>query len=452
SYDRLLTAPGGNGSSPLGTPVVLDETVDKNPNILSGGGDYGFGSLDTTQLPQDCTSGTCKTVNPWNYNKVNTIFDVAKAAGLYTAFSDKHPGAYTIVAGPNGNAIDDFYAPEINAKVAIQGGQLVDSPTGQKVTTSTTLTEAYDDLKVNAILNQISGKNSLGTTNKPVPNLFAMNFQAVSVAQKAQNGGIDTNGVPSLLLTDALNHTDRSIGLILDALKTHNLFDSTLVVLTAKHGQNPRLGAATLVKDDILTSALSGAGIAVVQATQDDVSLLWLNDSHQTANANAALSALIGLPFCGGTLQTNCNPGIAQILWGSDLINAGFGSLSDRTPDLIIKLQPGFVFVGNPATSTKRAEHGGLVEDDTHVALIVGSQGLQGLAKGTAVGERVSTTQVAVTALNALGLAPKNLQGAKIEGTDALPGLTVPEPTGANGLLSFVGLFGLFSMLRRLKK
>jgi len=39
-------------------------------------------------------------------------------------------------------------------------------------------------LKVDAILNEIDGKNHLGTKQTEVPTIFGMNFQAVSVGQK----------------------------------------------------------------------------------------------------------------------------------------------------------------------------------------------------------------------------------------------------------------------------
>ena len=231
SYDRQLTAASGNAASPRGTEVVFDESIDKNPDLLSGGGNYGVASIDPTKLPQNCTSGTCKAVYPHNYPQVNTIFDVIKAAGLHTAFSDKHP-AYDIFNGPSGKAVDDLFAPEIATQVAIENGKLVDASTAQNpsnltfkvVTKSVTLTEAYDDLKVNAILNQIKGLNSLGATKTGVPAIFGMNFQAVSVAEKDQAGGIDLgskgNEIPSGELKDALMHTDKSIGRILYALKT----------------------------------------------------------------------------------------------------------------------------------------------------------------------------------------------------------------------------------------
>ena len=56
--------------------------------------------IDPAQLPVD--PATCKPVYPHQYLKVNTIFEVARAAGLRTAWSDKHP-AYEILNGPVGH-------------------------------------------------------------------------------------------------------------------------------------------------------------------------------------------------------------------------------------------------------------------------------------------------------------------------------------------------------------
>jgi hypothetical protein len=83
---------------------------------------------------------------------------------------------------------------------------------------------------------------------------------------------------------------------------------------------------------------------------------------------------------------------------------------------------------GNPALKAKfkRAEHGGFSEADTHVALIVGGGTLDKGLQGTSVNKAVTTKQIAVTTLEALGLDPSKLQGANIEGTVALPGLGLP--------------------------
>lgn len=415
AYSRLLTAPGGTPTSPRGTEVQYAENIDRNSNSLSGGGNYGVGSIDPTKLPQQCTSSSCQPVYPHDYLKVNTIFEVAKAAGLHTAFTEKHP-AYDIANGPSGKGVDDLFTPEINALVSIQNGKLVDDPNGKSVTSSTTATELYDDIKVSSILNEIAGWNSVGTTQADVPAIFGMNFQAVSVAEKDRAaGGIDANGTPSAELIDALKHTDQSIGQILTSLQQHNLLNSTLVILTAKHGQDPRLGAATLIKDDIFINALKQDKIEVVQATQDDVALLWLKDPNQTQKASQLIKAL---------KNSRPDAGIDKVLTDKELEQSSHRNSQDgQTPNLIVTLKTGFVLVGNPSTSNKRAEHGGFVPDDTHVPLIVASGNFPAQRRGKAENEQVTTTQIAVTILKALGLNPNDLQGAKAEKTKALPGL-----------------------------
>src|SRR5215467_3354329 len=215
SYDRSLSAPGSN-CSVKGTEVVYDESIDKNPNALDAGG-----GIDPTALPLDGSKG-CTPVYPHSFLRVNTIFEVAQEAGLYTAWSDKHP-AYDLVNGPSGKGVADLYTPEIAS-----------------IPVTVSATEPYDDLKVQAILNEIAGKDHTGTKTEPVPAIFGMNFQAVSVAQKdAQGGYLDAAATPSPLLQGALDHTDQSVGKMLDALRNAGLFSSTAIILTAKHGQSP---------------------------------------------------------------------------------------------------------------------------------------------------------------------------------------------------------------------
>jgi hypothetical protein len=455
SYSRTLTAPGGIPATPKGTEVQLAENIDKNLNLLSGGGPtsgpgaFGKGAIDPAQLPLSCTGTSCTPVMPWQYNKVNTIFDVAHNAGLHTAFSDKHPGAYTIVAGPTGNAVDDFYSPEINSMTAIdpaQGGKLVDASTNINnlplvlTTNNFKNTEAYDALKVTAIKNEIDGKNSLGDTSAPVPNLFAMNFQAVSVAQKLLTNSTGTGGIDFVAghevvnpaLADALETTDAAVGSIVAELKSQGLFNSTDIILTAKHGQDPRIGAATLVSDSAIPNVLTSAGISVAQATQDDVSLIWLADQSQLAAAKAALAAYAA----GAGVE------VASILDGSQF---GAPATDGRTPDLIVKLKPGFIYVGNTSSTVKRAEHGGLNPDDLNVPIILGGGTLPSDLSGDVVSQLVSTQQIAPTVLDLLGLDPNQLIGVQVEGTLALPDTPVgiPEPALFAPLVLGLAAFGV---------
>src|SRR5262249_2096855 len=84
SYDRTLSAPGSN-CSVKGTEIVYDESIDFDSTKLDAGG-----GIDPTKLPLDGSKG-CTPVFPHSFLRVNTIFEVARNAGLYTAWSDKHP-------------------------------------------------------------------------------------------------------------------------------------------------------------------------------------------------------------------------------------------------------------------------------------------------------------------------------------------------------------------------
>src|SRR5206468_2643704 len=118
---------------------------------------------------------------------------------------------------------------------------------GCNVSTTKSLdaTKAFDDTKVQGILNQINGLDHTGATNVGVPTIFGMNFQAVSVAQRLQKnktisganitsgpnagpgGYLDGSGTPSLLLSNALTHTDASLGVMVSALQANGLLGST---------------------------------------------------------------------------------------------------------------------------------------------------------------------------------------------------------------------------------
>jgi len=441
-------------------------------------------------------------VYPHNYLQVNTIFNVAHDAGLPTAYSDKHP-SYDTLNGPSGDGVDDPYNPEVNSFAAleainpddphfgdtinantlrdqIQMGvfppfsdlsnyKLVYGPTDPhgpndpnliNITQNVLLAIKYDNLKADAVLYEINGMNSTGTSPAPVPALFGTNFQAVSIAQKYSKGGIDTvNGVetPSILFLMALQNTDANIGRMEDALKAHGLWNSTMMIVTAKHGQAPRIDAGLRMADSQLPNVIGPSLIA--HATQDDVSLFWLNDQSKTAGAVAALTKFKDSGFVTGndaqghTITVPASQVIDRILSGQALQDYQLGdpAKNSLTPDIIVVLKPRFIWVANPNNMFKRAEHGGFSADDTHVALIVSSGRLNPNVQGSVQDGAVETTQIAVTALKALGLNPNNLQGAKAEGTQELPGLNDDALRNINHFIiiyqenwSFDGLYGSF--------
>ena len=85
-----------------------------------------------------------------------------------------------------------------------------------------------------------------------------------------------------------------------------------------------------------------------------------------------------------------------------------------RTPDFMVQPNPGVIYTTSQA---KDQEHGGFAPDDSHVALLVSHPSLE----ARIVERRVQTTQVAPTALRALGLNPRLLEAVRKEGTQVLP-------------------------------
>ena len=296
AYDRVLAPPTvmtGNGllpgncvaGQPNGTRTEYEEGIDINQNLLTGGNpnagngyDGAIASIDPNKLIRD-PYANCSPVYPWNFVRDNTIFGVIHAHGGYTAWTDKHP-AYSSVSGPgNGTNVDDYFAPEINsiaanpdptdpgqvaAAAANQAavanivtalgescapGSLDVSPNVSAWTDSFYDVRCYDQIKVNAIVNEIHGYNHLGTAKTRVPTIFGMNFQAVSVGQKLiekntpsgtiTGGYVDGQGTPSAALLREIEFVDAAIGQMVSALKSQGIYDSTLIVVTAKHGQSP---------------------------------------------------------------------------------------------------------------------------------------------------------------------------------------------------------------------
>jgi hypothetical protein len=94
TWTRNLFAPGT--TSCTGTPGSETQNAE-NRDVLVSGQIPLLSTIDPATLP---LSSQCTPVFPHQFLQVNTIFNVAHAAGLYTAWSDKHP-AYEIVRGPH---------------------------------------------------------------------------------------------------------------------------------------------------------------------------------------------------------------------------------------------------------------------------------------------------------------------------------------------------------------
>jgi hypothetical protein len=458
AYSRNLDGPAvmtGNGNgpgpctpgaAPTGFTTEYEEGIDIDQTQLNGGApgasltDGGINSIDPNKLPRDPANG-CNPVWPWQFVRANSIFSVIHAAGGYAAWSDKHPAYSSVASGIGPAALDDFYGPEINSNVIGLPG--VTTPTGVSCATvrdpgsdlsawtnSFQNIQCYDTLKVNATLNEIDGKNHLGTVRTQVPTIFGMNFQALSVGQKliekstgVRGGYLDAAGTPGAALLDEFKFVDASIAAFVSELKHRGLYDSTMIVITAKHGQSPidpNRWVAQMNSGTSPATLLSNAGYIPysestnnptgIGPTEDDVSLLWLNSSSNTDAAVAILEA-------NGDATTGI--GLGQIFYGPALaLNYNDPTLDPRTPDIIVTPNYGVTYTGS---SKKLEEHGGFSHDDTNVILLLSNPRF----KATTVKAEVGTAQVAPTILKALGLDPRALEAVRAEGTGVLPAVAL---------------------------
>jgi Type I phosphodiesterase / nucleotide pyrophosphatase len=435
----VAAGPCTPGAAPSGTTTEYEEGIDIDQTKLNGGApgasltDGGIASIDSRRLPRD-PANNCNPVFPWEFVRANSIFSVIHQAGGYAAWSDKHPAYSSVASGIGPGALDDFYSPEINSSVIALPS--VKTPTGASCETirdtNADLTawtnsfqniQCYDTLKVNAILNEIDGKNHLGNKSTQVPTIFGMNFQAVSVGQKliengTRGGYFNAAGAPTDPLLSEIKFVDASISQFVRELEARGLYDSTLIVITAKHGQSPidpNRYVSQLINGTSPVTLLSQKGYIPfsestnnptgIGPTEDDVSLIWLKSATYTGEsvkvieANAAASGVA----------------LGQIYFGASVaLNYNDPTVDPRTPDIIVTPNVGVTYSGS---KSKLSEHGGFAHDDTNVMLLVTNPEFQPVTVRSAVG----TAQVAPTILKALGLDPSTLDAVRAEGTDVLP-------------------------------
>lgn len=425
NYYVSQNQPDPGCTTPPGAEVTNFEELDKSYNFQTGlvsditaGGTLGqvYTQLDPNNMQRRIVNGKCVPVYPHEYVRTNTIFEVIKQAGLYTAWSDKHP-AYEDLSGPSGRGLDEIYAPEINSQDTLDPC----AQPGDDYTKSYTGVRTYDSLKVQAVINWIDGFNSTRTKKLAgAPAIFGMNFQAVSVGQKLAKSGnadcktpnlkggyLDANATPGRALAQQFQFVDSAIGAMRQELKNQGLDKSTLIIVSAKHGQSPI--------DVKLRKAISDSGF---QATPgygsngfeicDDAALIWLSPQQQQQpgvykQAEQYLT------------QNAASLNIAYLMDRNSLRLAyGDPFHNSRVPDFIAVTNHGDICTGG----SKLAEHGGFSNDDRNVALIVSGPGVA----PQYVQAPVTTTQIAPTILQALGLDPNALKAVHTEGTQVLPG------------------------------
>ena len=447
AYDRSLDAPvktTGTGlaagpctpyTTPTGTTTDNDQGIDLDDTKLNGGApgagltEGGIASIDPKKLARDPATG-CAPVYPWNFIRTNTLFGVIHAAGGYTAWIDKHP-SYSFVGGPGGTGLDDYYSPEVNSTVVpLPGVKTLEGAPCDPIRDTVGVSawnssfkniQCYDAIKVYALLNQIAGKTHSGAPSV-VPAVFGMNFQSVYVGQSVNEAGVAVGGyknaaaLPSAELLGEIEYVDTAIGEIVNALKTAGIYNDTLLIITAKHGESP-IDPSMYVADGTNTPAtLLGTAIPYsesplnptgIGATEDDVSVLWLKKG-------VSVTAAVEL------LENNATAiGLGEIYYGPSLaLNYNAGGLEPgedpRTPDIIVTPNVGVIYSNSTAMV---GDHGGFAHDDTNVILLVANSAFTAQTVSTVT----ATAQVAPTIVKALGLDPAALDAVKTEGTPVLP-------------------------------
>jgi predicted AlkP superfamily pyrophosphatase or phosphodiesterase len=428
SYDRKIFDPKNTTcTEPAGNLMVFDESIDKYDSHS-----VSLNVIDPAKLPRHRdANGNCVPLWPHQALRTNTIFEVVRESGGHTAWEDKHP-AYDIVNGPSGLGVEDLYTPEVT------------NVNGLDNTHSVVCTAQNDQLKVQGIINEIQGLKHDGTPGPGVPTVFGMNFQAVSVGQKlsADNfdgscvtdtgslvgkpgGYIDGSGAPTAVLSYALDYADGALASIIKALKDQGIYDSTLFIVTAKHGQTPinplktnKPGHLADVVASLPDGTTNPAAIAITSANacttsncgsvnDDDIALIWLAEADQSKGRQVR-----------DYLNKNAIPLFIDEVMGGEELTLRFGDpLKDtRTPDIIVRPTYGTIYT---ASTAKNAEHGGYNYSDTNVGLIVSIPGLE----AQTIKSPITSAQVAPTILRALGLDPQALKSVRVEKTRPLPGL-----------------------------
>jgi arylsulfatase A-like enzyme len=234
-----------------------------------------------------------------------------------------------------------------------------------------------------------------------------MSFTGVAESQR-RDGYKDALGTPSTGLAKTLEALDDAIARIVQELKSKRLFDSTWIVVAAPYGQSPMDARQRIVTPisalrDVVNKA---APNSMAHVSGGDVAMIWLRNSQSTEQVAKTLS------------DDSVKLGIQDIYYGARLaLTLNTPATDSRMPDIILQPRAGV----NWALQSEHALmfHGGMLDQDTHVALMISGAHLTGRADPT----YVPTTQLAPLLLRALGMEKFDLRALHLEHSPALPGI-----------------------------
>jgi hypothetical protein len=342
------------------------------------------GSFDATKAPLDPRNG-CTPLWPHNFLRVNTIFEVVREKIGPTAWAGESAATTDLLRGPSGKGLNDSCGFE---RLAPGAG---------------------DEERIAAVLHWIDGRDCGGNVDAPVPVLFGMSFASLAAAQTAAGMGyVDAAGTPSDGLSERFAFVDAAIGRMTQELKTKHLYDSTWIFVTSPYGQSPmdqrrrRLMPVTRVR--AVVDAVE-PGLAA-HVSGGDTAMIWLRDSTKTAAVVKAFG------------DQTAALGIADIYSGARLALTLNSPVRDsRIPDIILQPELGVLWASQDDKAP--AAHGGMLDEETHVALLVSGSQLTGRYDPT----YVPTAQLGPLLLRALGMEKFDLQALHLEHSPALPGI-----------------------------
>ena len=278
-------------------------------------------------------------------------------------------------------------------------------------------------MKVQAVLNWIDGLDGTGSKQEPVPAIFGMNFQSVSVGQKLAHAGdadadktliggyADANATPGNALSLQFQFVDNALGKFSRELQAKHLDTQTLIIVSAKHGQSPINRTDRVAISDAAYGDTPGYGSHGFEIC-DDEALVWLAPELQRAKNPATGNAYYD-DAKAYILAHAADLQIKKLLDRTALTQLyGDPFHNSRVPDFIALTNHGVICTGG----SKLAEHGGFSNDDRNVALLLSAPQL----RPETVKDTAYTTQIAPTILYALHLDPRALQGVQKEGTTVL--------------------------------
>ncbi len=327
----------------------------------------------------------CAPLQPHQLLRVNTIFEVVREKIGPTAWAGEDAATTDLLRGPSGKGLAEACAFDPA------------TPT------------AGDHARLTAVLHWIDAKDCTGSVDAPVPALFGMSYSSLAAAQSAPGMGyVDAIGSPSAGLAQAFESLDASIGRIVAELKAKGLYDSTWIVVTAPYGQSPmdqrRRRAIPIAQIKAIVDSVHPGLVAHI--TGGDAALIWLTDQARTPAVVKALG------------DASVAIGLAEINSGTRLaLTLNSPQQDSRTPDIILQPELGVLWTwpGDIAF----ASHGGTLDEDTHVALLVSGAQFTGRSDPT----YVPTTQLGPLLLRALGMEKFDLDALHKEHSPALPGV-----------------------------